>query len=164
RTCRPDGSSAIFRFRLIWRKCLKLLAPRAGFEPATNRLTAGCSTTELPGNRPKQLGPCPITKRPGFGQRQKLGGEGAWPAPGGPANRPTSPRNAHLRRLGERRHHLAGEAAQMVAGAGGVVQEDVGHPGVAEERELRRDLVGAAEQRRALARLACVGEAHHARL
>ena len=25
------------------------LAPRAGFEPATNRLTAGCSTTELPG-------------------------------------------------------------------------------------------------------------------
>lgn len=32
-------------------KCLKMLAPRAGFEPATNRLTAGCSTTELPGNR-----------------------------------------------------------------------------------------------------------------
>src|SRR5262245_38139042 len=28
----------------------KELAPRAGFEPATNRLTAGCSTTELPGN------------------------------------------------------------------------------------------------------------------
>ena len=27
------------------------MAPRAGFEPATNRLTAGCSTTELPGNR-----------------------------------------------------------------------------------------------------------------
>jgi hypothetical protein len=27
-----------------------LMAPRAGFEPATNRLTAGCSTTELPGN------------------------------------------------------------------------------------------------------------------
>ena len=26
------------------------MAPRAGFEPATNRLTAGCSTTELPGN------------------------------------------------------------------------------------------------------------------
>ena len=31
-------------------KSLILLAPRAGFEPATNRLTAGCSTTELPGN------------------------------------------------------------------------------------------------------------------
>src|SRR5262245_13268277 len=28
------------------------VAPRAGFEPATNRLTAGCSTTELPGNTP----------------------------------------------------------------------------------------------------------------
>ncbi len=26
------------------------LAPRAGFEPATNRLTAGCSTAELPRN------------------------------------------------------------------------------------------------------------------
>ena len=26
------------------------MAPRAGFEPATNRLTAGCSTAELPGN------------------------------------------------------------------------------------------------------------------
>ena len=25
------------------------MAPRAGFEPATNRLTAGCSTAELPG-------------------------------------------------------------------------------------------------------------------
>jgi hypothetical protein len=27
------------------------LAPRAGFEPATNRLTAGCSTAELPGTK-----------------------------------------------------------------------------------------------------------------
>ena len=32
------------------KKPLKMLAPRAGFEPATNRLTAGCSTAELPGN------------------------------------------------------------------------------------------------------------------
>ena len=30
-------------------KSLICLAPRAGFEPATNRLTAGCSTAELPG-------------------------------------------------------------------------------------------------------------------
>ena len=28
-----------------------VVAPRAGFEPATNRLTAGCSTAELPGNK-----------------------------------------------------------------------------------------------------------------
>src|SRR3954469_18201034 len=28
----------------------RLLAPRAGFEPATIRLTVECSTTELPGN------------------------------------------------------------------------------------------------------------------
>ena len=26
------------------------MAPRDGFEPSTNRLTAGCSTAELPGN------------------------------------------------------------------------------------------------------------------
>ena len=36
----PDGPS----------KSLIYLAPRAGFEPATYRLTAGCSTAELPGN------------------------------------------------------------------------------------------------------------------
>src|SRR5262245_9295280 len=41
--CSPVGISAN-----IW----VYLAPRAGFEPATNRLTAGCSTTELPGNKP----------------------------------------------------------------------------------------------------------------
>ena len=35
------------------------MAPRAGFEPATNRLTAGCSTTELPGNRAKQSSQAP---------------------------------------------------------------------------------------------------------
>ena len=29
---------------------LEIVAPRAGVEPATSRLTAGCSTTELPGN------------------------------------------------------------------------------------------------------------------
>ncbi len=28
----------------------EMLAPRAGLEPATERLTAACSTTELPGN------------------------------------------------------------------------------------------------------------------
>ena len=27
------------------------MAPRVGFEPTTSRLTAGCSTTELPRNR-----------------------------------------------------------------------------------------------------------------
>ena len=41
-----------------------LVAPRAGFEPATNRLTAGCSTTELPGNGARS--DPRITKRPGF--------------------------------------------------------------------------------------------------
>jgi hypothetical protein len=30
---------------------LKLLAPRAGFEPATIRLTVECSTAELPRNK-----------------------------------------------------------------------------------------------------------------
>ena len=35
--------------KLYITKYLIYLAPRAGFEPATNRLTAGCSTAELPG-------------------------------------------------------------------------------------------------------------------
>ena len=45
-------------------KSLKCLAPRAGFEPATNRLTAGCSTAELPGNncQPLPRTRLPITK------------------------------------------------------------------------------------------------------
>ena len=34
-------------------KCLISLAPRAGFEPATIRLTVECSTAELPRNRRK---------------------------------------------------------------------------------------------------------------
>src|SRR5581483_4977266 len=34
----------------------KDLAPRAGFEPATIRLTVGCSTAELPRNE-RRLGP-----------------------------------------------------------------------------------------------------------
>lgn len=44
------------KFRLEKRRILDeqtrygKVAPRAGFEPATNRLTAGCSTAELPGN------------------------------------------------------------------------------------------------------------------
>jgi hypothetical protein len=39
----PNSEQKLVRFQLR-------MAPRAGFEPATNRLTAGCSTTELPGN------------------------------------------------------------------------------------------------------------------
>jgi hypothetical protein len=35
--------------QVIGLKLARILAPRAGFEPATNRLTAGCSTAELPG-------------------------------------------------------------------------------------------------------------------
>src|SRR5262245_18919340 len=35
--------------------CLESLAPRAGFEPATNRLTAGCSTAELPRNSARDV-------------------------------------------------------------------------------------------------------------
>ena len=41
------------------------LAPRVGFEPTTNRLTAGCSTAELPGSRGEGECPLPpITKPP----------------------------------------------------------------------------------------------------
>jgi hypothetical protein len=47
-------------------KSLICLAPRAGFEPATNRLTAGCSTTELPGNSAEAAWAEPYNKRSGF--------------------------------------------------------------------------------------------------
>jgi hypothetical protein len=46
----PCGTPARLRGHTAPRKCPVYLAPRAGFEPATNRLTAGCSTAELPGN------------------------------------------------------------------------------------------------------------------
>src|ERR1700716_2244887 len=43
------------------------LAPRAGFEPATIRLTVECSTAELPRNRRKPCSqPQRITKPPGL--------------------------------------------------------------------------------------------------
>jgi hypothetical protein len=48
--CRSKRSRGFFSEKDCRAKYLKNLAPRAGFEPATNRLTAGCSTTELPGN------------------------------------------------------------------------------------------------------------------
>jgi hypothetical protein len=48
--CRHAFASGCFCTGRNSIKTLKDLAPRAGFEPATNRLTAGCSTAELPGN------------------------------------------------------------------------------------------------------------------
>ena len=47
-TMQTHGFFENFRFSA---KCLILLAPRAGFEPATIRLTVECSTAELPRNR-----------------------------------------------------------------------------------------------------------------
>src|SRR5438105_11484541 len=44
RTCQPQSQGVELVHDTI------KVAPRAGFEPATNRLTAGCSTAELPGN------------------------------------------------------------------------------------------------------------------
>ena|SRR5581483_1530416 len=54
---RPDDPNNFFKAEpgIVYRiaeVCGTVVAPRAGFEPATNRLTAGCSTTELPGNEP----------------------------------------------------------------------------------------------------------------
>jgi|GEM_PF-7028252 hypothetical protein len=40
---REEDQELLLRFK-------KEMAPRAGFEPATKRLTAACSTTELPRN------------------------------------------------------------------------------------------------------------------
>src|SRR5713226_10012266 len=53
RCCQPRCQNQFLDFcrpRNTPLKYLIYLAPRAGFEPATNRLTAGCSTAELPGN------------------------------------------------------------------------------------------------------------------
>ncbi len=40
---------------------LSTMAPQAGFEPATNRLTADCSTTELLRNHIISLSKCDLT-------------------------------------------------------------------------------------------------------
>ncbi len=50
RTLPPEPFLPYFSDGTYATKYLISLAPRAGFEPATNRLTAGCSTAELPGN------------------------------------------------------------------------------------------------------------------
>src|SRR5436190_5416542 len=53
------------------------MAPRAGFEPATNRLTAGCSTAELPGTMAAHAR-CPaITKAFPLAKRQNRSVAGA---------------------------------------------------------------------------------------
>src|ERR1700674_4902502 len=54
------------------------LAPRAGFEPATQRLTAACSTTELPGNG------AGYSKAPGDLQSTVVPGRGDSREPGNP--------------------------------------------------------------------------------
>src|SRR6202789_2750479 len=46
---------SIFGIFEICAKRLIVLAPRAGFEPATIRLTVECSTAELPRNRANQV-------------------------------------------------------------------------------------------------------------
>src|SRR5262249_8742389 len=46
-----DGSEPGRRRFKNWASAWFCLAPRAGFEPATIRLTVGCSTAELPRNR-----------------------------------------------------------------------------------------------------------------
>jgi hypothetical protein len=48
--CCPGAVQTDQQSQRYFAKWLFYLAPRAGFEPATNRLTAGCSTAELPGN------------------------------------------------------------------------------------------------------------------
>src|ERR1700761_2744303 len=52
-----------------------ILAPRAGFEPATIRLTVECSTAELPRNKAKQsfASGQRITKPPGLAKDQITG-------------------------------------------------------------------------------------------
>jgi hypothetical protein len=60
----------------FWAKYLISLAPRAGFEPATIRLTVECSTAELPRNKAKQsfASGQRITKPSGLAKDQMTGG------------------------------------------------------------------------------------------
>jgi hypothetical protein len=71
----------------ICRKWLVLLAPRAGFEPATIRLTVECSTAELPRNKANPKGCVEgvanglrITKAFRLAKRE-IGASGAVPDP-----------------------------------------------------------------------------------
>jgi hypothetical protein len=59
------------------------MAPRAGFEPATNRLTAGCSTAELPGNSTSRARNAYNKDGPALkaAKRRKSRGEGWRPRP-----------------------------------------------------------------------------------
>ena len=56
------------------------MAPRVGFEPTTSRLTAGCSTTELPRNSTAPLGARPLRIAAPHARRKKKG-PGVSPAP-----------------------------------------------------------------------------------
>ena len=62
------------------------VAPRDGFEPSTNRLTAGCSTAELPGSRGARTTPVsPITKGPSIAKDEIRHRNGASGTAGGHA-------------------------------------------------------------------------------
>jgi hypothetical protein len=53
---KPDlGATFKNRSPVGRKKSVGFLAPRVGFEPTTLRLTAGCSTIELPRNFEKRL-------------------------------------------------------------------------------------------------------------
>jgi hypothetical protein len=56
--CRTEIKKPCFGARFFW------FAPRAGFEPAANRLTADCSTTELSRNDVSQRTGCKNNIRP----------------------------------------------------------------------------------------------------
>ena len=70
---RSSVSGRRSRWPVAWR-CAERLAPWAGIEPATFRLTVERSTAELPGNRPESSGNGPITKPNCFAKHE------AWAA------------------------------------------------------------------------------------
>jgi hypothetical protein len=47
---RKENNKSLLEEDKMLLRMYERVAPRAGFEPATKRLTAACSTTELPGN------------------------------------------------------------------------------------------------------------------
>src|SRR5581483_11828695 len=103
---------------------------------------------------PRQRGPSPIVRASAF-----------WiPAFAGMSGMNVLAHHPHLRTVGERRHHLAGEARQAVAGktAAGIEQHVFGAE-PAQPFQLCGDLVRRAVERAFLARFAGVGIRHDAR-
>src|SRR5580700_11302970 len=118
-----------------------------GREGSRNRRRLHITSRPPPLPLPNKLALGRAQARPGWGRGNKL------------------PNAAHRRGFGKVRHHLAGEAAQAVAGVtdqAAAVEQYIFDAEPAQIVQLHRDLVGIAVERALFARLAGVGIGHDA--